>query len=228
LFIALRVSVAQLIHKGATTMRGLSAAIASAIFLSGCAYDAKPISTGAVNIVSNHSQKAPGRYALYVDPGELNKVIHPRGTNCAAHSYPLNMTDGFKSSVRATLANIFDQVEDVPTPLQGQTLRTAGYRGQIIVRGESMEGRLIAVPGFWNATISTTIQLAASITVDGPDGRLVGKTLEGMAERESDAGALCSGGAASVEDAATEAMRKLMVQLGETVANTDKLYLASR
>lgn len=199
-----------------------------AIMVGGCAYNAKPISTGAVSIVAAHSQKAAGRYALYVDPGELNKVIRPRGVNCSAHSYPLNMSEGFRSSVRATLGNVFEQLEDVSTPLQGTTLRSAGYRGQIIVKGENLEGRLVAVPGFWNATISTTIQLSASVTVDAAEGRIVGKTLEGIAERESDAGPMCSGGAASVEEAATEAMRKLMVQIGETVANTDRLFIASK
>ena len=192
----------------------------------GCAYDAKPITTGAVNVVAAYSDKIPGKYALVIEPGELNKVIRPRGVNCSAHSYPLNMSEGFRSSVRTTFANLVEKLDEVPEPLQPQTLRANGYRGQIIVRGESLEGKLIAIPGFWNANISATVQMSASLTVDGPDGRLVGKTVEGLAEREADAGAFCAGGAESVEDAATQAARKLMVQLGETLANSDKLRLA--
>jgi hypothetical protein len=112
----------------------------------------------------------------------------------------------------------------VPTPLQSATLRANGYRGQIVVRGDGLEGKLVAIPGFWTANISTTIQLSAAVTVDGPEGRLLGKTVDAIAERESEAGAMCSGGSASVTEASTEAVRKLMRQLGETVANSDALH----
>ena len=191
--------------------------------LTGCAYNAAPISTGAVNVVAAYSSKIPGKFALFVDAGELNKVIRPRGTACSAHSYPLNMAEGFSSSVRATLGNVVEELEVVQTPLQEGTIRAGGYKGQIVVRGESLEGKLVAIPGFWTANISTTIQLSAVITVDGPQGRLVGKTVEGMAERETEAGSLCSGGAASVEEAARQAMRKALQQIGETIANAERL-----
>jgi hypothetical protein len=204
-------------------MRSYLVFIAVAGF-AGCAYDAAPITTGAVPVVASYTNKIPGKYALIVDAGELNKVIHPRGVACSAHSYPLNMSEGFRSSVRATFSNIVDQLEDVPSPLSPTTLRANGYRGQIIVRGESLEGKLIAIPGFWVPSISTTIQLSASIVVDGPEGRLLGRTVEGLAERESEAGTLCSGGAASVEEASSQALRKAMQQLGETLANADQLH----
>ena len=191
--------------------------------LGGCAYDAKPISTGAVNVVAAYSEKIPGKFALVVEPGELNKIIRPRGVNCSAHSYALNLGESFRSSVRATFGNLVERLEEVDAPLPSQALRSGGYRGQIIVTGEGLEGKLVAIPGFWNANISTTVQISASLTVDGPEGRLLGKTVEGLAEREADAGPFCSGGAESVEDAATQAARRLMVQLGETLANSDKL-----
>jgi len=204
-------------------MLGRGAVAAAAVTLAACAYNAAPVSTGSVNIVSAYSSKIPGRYALVIEPGELSKVIRPRGVQCAAHNYPLDMRDGFRSSVRSTLANVFENIEEVPSPVQADTLRAQGYRGQIIVRGETLEGKLIAVPGFWTASISTTIEVAASITVDGPNGRLVGKTVGGSAEREAEAGPLCSGGAASVEEASTQALKKLLLQLGETAANSDRL-----
>ncbi len=191
--------------------------------LPGCAYESKPITTGAVSIVAAYTEKIPGKFALIIEPGELNKVIRPRGVACSAHSYPLNLTDSFRSSVRATLQNLVERLEEVQAPLPSDALRAQGYKGQILVRGESLEGKLIAVPGFWTANISTTVHMSASVVADGQSGRLVGKTVEGIAERESEAGALCSGGAASVEEASTQAMRKLMVQLGEALANSERL-----
>jgi len=191
--------------------------------LTACAYEATPIATGAVSVISAYSNKVPGKFALAVESGELNKVIRPRGVQCSAHSYPLNMSDAFRSSVRATLSNVVEAIDEVPSPLSTATLKSSGYKGQIIVRGEGLEGKLIAVPGFWTANISTTIQLSASVVVDGVNGRLLGKTVEGLAEREAEAGPMCSGGSASVEEAAGQAMRKLMLQLGEAVANADRL-----
>lgn len=47
--------------------------------LVGCAYGAKPILTGAVNVTSSYSEKVPGKFALYVEAGGFDKVIHPRG-----------------------------------------------------------------------------------------------------------------------------------------------------
>ncbi len=195
----------------------------AALALSGCAYEAKPISTGSVSVVSSYTEKLPGRYALYVETTELSKIVRAQGVNCAAHTYPLDMTEGFRSSVRATLANQIETVEEVTAPLDASTLQAQGFKGQIIVRGDGLEGKLVAIPGFWQATISSTVRASASVIVDGPSGRLVGKSVEGMAEREAEAGAFCSGGAAAVDSAASEALRKLVMQLGETVANSERL-----
>jgi len=196
---------------------------ALAALLAGCAYEAKPISTGVVSIVSAYTEKIPGKFALVIQPSELNKVIRPRGVACSAHSYPLNLSESFQSSVRTTLNNLVERLEEIQSPLSSEVLRAQGYKGQILVRGESLEGKLIAVPGFWTANISTTVHMTASIVVDGQGGRLVGKTVEGIAEREAEAGGFCEGGAASLEEASTQAMRKLMVQLGEALANSDRL-----
>lgn len=176
-----------------------------------------------MNVTSSYSEKVPGKFALYVEAGEFNKVIHPRGLQCAAHSYPLNISEGFRSSARITLANLVESVEFVDVPMSIDVLRAQGYRGQIVVKGEGLESKLVAIPGFWQANISTTVVLTASVSVDGPQGRVVGRTVEGAAERETEAGPFCSGGAASVEEASGQAMRKLLVQIGEAVANSDKL-----
>lgn len=209
------------------TMRSLLAVTVAAL-LSGCAYSAAPISTGAVNVVTSYGTRVPGRYALFVDGTEFNKTIRPRGLNCAAHTYPLQMSDGLTASVQSTLSNLVEQVELTPVPLDGPSLRSKGYAGLITVRAENLDGKLIAIEGFWGVTISTTVQLTASVSIDSPSGRLAGRTLEGIAEREADAGAFCSGGAESVEDASRQALRKLMVQLGEAVANSDRVRVSAR
>lgn len=198
-------------------------AVGAILALAGCAYEAKPISTGSVSVVSSFTEKLPGRYALYIETTELSKVVRAQCVNCAAHTYPLDMSEGFRSSVRATFANLIDTIEEVPAPLDAGTLQAQGFKGQIIVRGDSLEGKLVAIPGFWQATISSTVRASASVIVDGQAGRLVGKTVEGMSEREADAGAFCSGGAAAVDSAASEALRKLVMQLGETVSNSERL-----
>ena len=40
----------------------------------------------------------------------------------------------------------------------------------IVVRGEEINGRLRAVPGFWTAGMETDVQMDASIVIDGRKG----------------------------------------------------------
>jgi hypothetical protein len=94
--------------------------------------------------------------------------------------------NGFQGSVFGTLGNIREQPQS-----HGQSGLGAGARGIVAVRGESIEARLSVVPGFWSARIVANVNMSASVAVDGEDGRLFGKTLEGHGRREADSG-LCA------------------------------------
>lgn len=197
------------------------------LLLGGCAYRANPVPAPALSVYSSYGEKLPGRYALLVEGGELSKSIRPTGLACAAHTFPLDLSQSFATSVQGTIANLVNAVQVVPSPLDRNQLRAGGYRAMIIVRGDSLEGKIVAVPGFWQATMSARVTITAGISVDSTGGRLLGQSVEGSAEFEASIGFACSGGANAMGEAAEDAMKKTMERLGEALTNSGRVRTAN-
>jgi hypothetical protein len=161
---------------GAFLNRLLGAIVATSL-MGGCAYQAEPVAAPARNVITSFAAKVPGKWLLYVDAERLNELVRPSDLNCAAHTFPLDFRSGFPASVRETLPNVFERIETVDSPVGAERLRAMGARGIIIVRGESLNSRLRVVPGFWSNNISTDVDLAVGVQVEGPSGRLFGKTV---------------------------------------------------
>ncbi|MCR5859756.1 hypothetical protein [Mesorhizobium sp. J428] len=191
--------------------------------VSGCAYRAETMSVASYNVYSSYENKLPGKYLLYVDGSKLDKTIKPSDFNCAAHSYPLAISAGFTGSVRKTFANLVEEVEVVDAPVDRAELAPRGARAMIIVRGEEVNGRLRVVPGFWTAGMETQVELVGSIVVDGRKGRLLGTTVSGDGNAQSNAGLACEGGAASLVQSAEDAMKEVVGRLGEALTNSERV-----
>lgn len=203
----------------------LIAALAAA--LSGCQYKAQPLTVATYNVYSSYDGKLPGKYLLFVDGSNLSKEIKPSDLNCAAHSFPLDLKGSFASSVRQTFANLVTELEMIYQPVDRTQLKARNARGMIIVKGEQLEGRLRVVPGFWSAGMETQVEIAASITVDEQNGRLLGSTVSGNGNGNSDAGAFCAGGANSLVQSAEAAMKQTLGRLGEALTNSDRVRRGS-
>lgn len=192
-----------------------------------CQYKAEPMSVGAYNVYSSYGDKLPGKYLLYVDASALKKAIKPSDMNCAAHTYPLDLTSGFTGSVRKTFETLVSETEVVSQPVDRADLATRGARGMIIVRGEEISGRLRVVPGFWVAGMETEVEVVASITVDGRSGRLLGSTVSGNGNAQGDAGGFCEGGAKALVESAEKAMKQSVGRLGEALTNSERVRKGS-
>lgn len=201
----------------------LTAVLASAAMLGGCQYKAEPPALGSFNVYSSFENKLPGRYLLYVDGTQLNRDIKPSDFNCAAHTYPLALTASFAESTRQTISNLVEELEVVPQPVDRTALIEMRARGMIIVRGEQTIGRLRVVPGFWSAGMETDVEIVASVTVDGRNGRLLGSTVSGRGVAQATAGAACEGGAKSLAQSASDAMRQTLTRIGEALVNSDRV-----
>lgn len=196
---------------------------AAAAALAGCQHEAKPLSVASYNVYSSYADKLPGRYLLYVDGTKLNKDVKPSDFNCAAWTYPLKLSDGFSGSVAKTFSNLVTELEQVPTPPTADQLKAKGARGLIIVRGEDVNGRLRVVPGFWQAGMDGEVEIAASIIVDGPKGRLLGTTVSGDGNAQTGAGGFCEGGANSLVQSSEQAMKEVVGRLGEALVNSERV-----
>lgn len=200
----------------------LAVSIAGAL-TSGCAYRAETMTVAAYNVYSSYENKLPGKYLLYVEGAKLNKTIKPSDFNCAAHTYPLELSGGFVGSVRKTFANLVEEVEVVDAPVDRGELPARGARAMIMVRGEEVNGRLRVVPGFWVAGMETQVEIASSVVVDGRKGRLLGTTVSGDGNAQGSAGGFCEGGAKALVESAEQAMKEVVGRLGEALSNSERV-----
>ena len=158
-----------------------------------------------------------------MDATPLNQTIKPRGHACSFHSFPLELNDAFRSSALETLRNVFEQIEEIPTPIPGDQAPKRGARGMVVVHGQEVRGRLDVQPGFWQANMKTEVVIVSSVYVDGPSGRIFGTTVEGQGIADAEAGIMCDGGAKSLVDASSIAMRDTVRKLAEAIGNSERL-----
>jgi len=191
--------------------------------LSGCAYKVKPVSVAAYDIYSSHSEKLAGKYLLYVDASAFNRKVKPTGLSCAAHSYPVEGASSFKSATIKTITNIVDEIETVDTAVPASGLKERGAKGMIVVKAQDMVSRLRFIEGFFSATAEADFELVVSVLVDGQKGRLFGTTVSGTGRAESQAGMMCEGGSDAVSQSLSQAGKKALTELAESISNAERL-----
>ncbi len=191
--------------------------------VAGCSYKAVPLTTPALDVYSSYDNKIRGKYLLYVDASTLNETIKPTGLTCSAHKYPVDLTETLSSSIKQTLDNVVEEVEVVDSPQPASALAARGARGMIVIRGQDMRGRVIAIPGFWTSDMEARMEIVAGVTVDGRSGRLLGKTFEGSGEAMAPAGGACEGGAKAIQDATEQAVKDSLRQMAEALANSERV-----
>lgn len=196
---------------------------ATAVVLSGCTYKATTNINPATNIYSNYSDKIAGKYALHVDAEKMAGTFKVSGYACSAHKYPVDARNAFSVSVERTLENIVDELEVVSVPLDRTGLQASEFSGMILVQATDLEIDLTVIPGFWSSEMKADAEITASIQVDGPNGRLLGSSVEGEDDHTTDAGAGCSGGGIAIGKAVENAIKETLERLGERLSNAPKL-----
>lgn len=203
-------------------MRGI-VALMGAAFLGGCAYSAEPSAAPEFAVYSNYAEVLPGRYLLYVSDNDTATEVRSDTYECSAHRYPLNLASSFQGSVVGTFNNLIEEVQLVDAPVPAETLSSQGARGMIIVRLEDVDTDVRYRMGLFSSEARVETELTASITVDGLEGRLLGRTVEADEDAQGSAGFACEGTADVLAESSQGAMENLMGRLGETLANAERL-----
>ena len=213
-----------LIHRAYTLhrLRQISTLLC-ACTLAGCQYKASTSFSPALDVYSGYKDKIRGAYLLNVTSSQLSGDFRVSGYVCSAHSYSLDLTQAFEGSVMQTIENLIERVDQSEISLDRDTLRSQGYRGLIRVIGEDLEVEITAIPGFWSTEMEAETKLTAAYVVDGREGRLAGGRVYAEGKERHDAGAACCGGAIAVGKSGERALRRLMQQLGERIANEPRL-----
>lgn len=191
--------------------------------LGACAYNAPVNVSPNLNVYSSYGDKIPGSYLLYVEEEGLSATVKPTGFECSAHKYPIDITGVFKTSALRTMQQLVDDVQLVERPVPTTNLATMGKSGMIIIRAEDMTARMQFIPGFWSSTADASSEISASLTVDTPNGRVLGTSASGDARESGEAGSACGGGANALGQATEKALTELFGQIGERFTNSPRL-----
>ncbi len=199
------------------------ALMATIPLLAGCAYPAKVSPSPAYGIATSYEGPLAGHYLLLVDPSPLDGSYRVDGITCGMHRYPVDLRDAFAESVARTLQPLLGQVERVDVPFTPEQIRLAGASGLVRVRADDLAVHLDLAPGLLTSRMVAQVAMAADVTVDGPQGRLLGATLEASDMAERPLGWTCGGGTAAIDAAAEAALRDLARQIGERISNAPRL-----
>ena len=204
-------------------MRKLLGVIAIALSAGACAYNTPVAVSPNLNVYVASGEKLPGRYYLWVDGSAFKQTVKATGLACAAHTYPLDVSESFRQSVLGTVSNLVEDVQLVDAPVPVAQVVANGAKGMISVRGEGLTARFVAVAGFWTSTIDANVDMSASIMFDNAGGRLLATTAEGDGNAQSDSGGACEGAATAIGMATEKAMKELLGMLAERMANSEKV-----
>jgi hypothetical protein len=102
---------------------------------------------------------------------------------------------------------MIEDVEPLARPIPACELARNGFKGTTRVKGEELRTRLIFLSGFLSSTAQADVEIDARVTVDGPDGTLIGTRATGHGSAGNDAGIYCEGGALALQLAAERVMR---------------------
>lgn len=201
---------------------GMALVAATALF-AGCSYAAKVPPSPAYGIATSYGQPLAGRYLLLVDPSSLDGSYRVDGLTCGMHRYPVDLRDAFAQSIAKTLEPLVGQVERVDAPFTPEQIRLAGSSGLVRIRADDLAIHLHLAPGLVTSRMMAEVAMAADVTVDGPQGRLLGATVEAHDMAEKPLGWTCGGGTAAIDAAAEAALQDLSRQIGERISNAPRL-----
>lgn len=191
--------------------------------MTACTYQVPVVATPNLNVYSSYSSKLPGNYLLYVEDDALVQSVKATGIACAAHSYPVDARAAFRDATLQTVEQLVEHVELVDTPVQADLLTRQGKAGMIIVRGNEIQARFVMVPGFMTSSSDANVDMTASVSVDGPGGRLFGSEASGSGHANGPSGGMCSGPEQAIAEATGKAMKQLLGQVGERMSNAPRL-----
>ena len=204
----------------ATQMR--AAIMIAALATAGCTYQSAVSPTPVYDVYSGYDNKVPGTWGLFVaDMDRFAGEAEPASISCAAHKYPVDVGTAFNTSVVATIGNLVEDMQIVDRALTVTEREDRGLEGMIVIRAESLQAEMIVNMGFWSGRPRSEVELVATLTVEGPKGRLVGTTVSGNATARTTGG--CAKVADVVSKATEDAMEDLLTILGERLSNSPRI-----
>lgn len=188
-----------------------------------CSYKAPTHVNPALTIASNYQERIDGKFAIFVNAEKMRETVKVSGWVCSAHSYPINAELIFKTSTIKTFENIAGSLVVVDAPLTLEKIYTENLNGFIHVEVEDLDIDLRLLSGFFSSEFEADAEITARITVNGKEGRLLGRTVEGSEDYQAEGGLACEGGSVAVGKAVEKSMEETLNRLAESFANSPRL-----
>lgn len=160
----------------------------------------------------------PGPVGLFVDTGELDRHRRARPGPCNGHAFEVDASAAFRTAALASLRQVFAQVapDDAAAPRTiALVVEEVDYRGKTEV-------------GLLETVFRGTAELSASLRIEGPDGKIYETSREAAGKAEDVLALTCDNIPAILAAAMSKAMRTLLADLSERVANAPKVRAAFR
>lgn len=194
--------------------------------MSGCAYQAVPVSAPAINIATNFDKKVPGKWALVLneDVGLARKEVKASSYTCSAHTYPVEAGQAFQASIRRTMESVFESVVEPAGPLSIENMKSGGFKGQVTMRLSEFSPRLSCSTGFWSGTCTSTVDVGFAAEVKGQDGKILhNSSAGGSKSADGSSGGACDGGSNVLSEATSRATKDALERIAERLSNAQSL-----
>lgn len=190
------------------------------VFLGGCTYKAKTISTSApaAEIENDKQMECNADYYIDYESDNPDKIVSPSSYICSAHDYPLECKTSINNSIRNVLEGCFENVS------QSNDKSFSGLDGKykFIFDLKGFDPDLSFQAGFWSATINANTEITMRVTVLDQDNEKLFKVSISGDGRANSKGQ-CGDGAQVLATATEKAVREMLDEFVYDVINSDKL-----
>lgn len=163
-----------------------------------------------------------GKWLFTVDSVGLKRSIRPTGT-CAKNLIPIDLSEAFKLSVVQALRNVFDDIEEVASPVGDDEVKARKAKGVIVVRGGDIVGRVLVEVGVLLSHVNASATVSASVSVEIRKTRVLEAVIDGSSATEADLSGMCAGGQKTFTDVSAAAMQDAVRKLTDLLGNAQYL-----
>jgi hypothetical protein len=166
-----------------------------------------------------------GKWLFTVEAAALKRSIRPIGT-CAKEVISVDLSEAFNRSVVEALRNLFDDIEQVPSPVPDDAVKAHKAKGVIVVRGGDIVGRVFVEVGVLLSHVNASATVSASVSVEIRKTRVLEAVIDGSSATEADLRGMCAGGQKTFTDVSATAMQNAVKKLTDLLSNAQYLRAA--
>jgi hypothetical protein len=163
-----------------------------------------------------------GKWLFTVEAAGMKRSIRPIGA-CSKEVVSVDLSEAFNRSVVEALRNVFDDIEEVPSPIPDDEVKARKAKGVIVVRGGDIVGRVVVEVGVLLSHVNASATVSASVSVEIRKTRVLEAAIDGSSAAEAGLRGVCAGGQKMFTDVSAAAMQDTVKKLTHLLNNAQYL-----